>query len=158
MRWIDLVGQDVRFACRMARRNPLLTCTVVATLALGVGLDAGIFTILDGAVRKPRVQYEPESFVHVQVNFESPTRRSTGDPFSTTSADYFDYRDSATSLRELAAWHVVRGTIGQDAKPTLTLLVSCNFFAVYGLSQPLMGRLLTPDDCAHNNRVVLISE
>ena len=51
---IDALVQDLRFSGRLARRSPFLTCAVVATLSLGVGLDAGVFTIVDGAVRQPR--------------------------------------------------------------------------------------------------------
>jgi hypothetical protein len=45
----------------------------LVTLALGVGLDAGIFTIIDGAVRRPRAERDPESFVHVQAEVDTPT-------------------------------------------------------------------------------------
>ncbi|MBZ5557257.1 MAG: ABC transporter permease [Acidobacteriia bacterium] len=150
--------QDLRFSVRLARRNPLLTCAVVATLALGVGLDAGVFTIMDGAVRRPRVQKEPESFVHVQVDVDTPNRKAQGEPFSTTAPDYAVYRDSAESLSDLAAWHVVRVPIGRDARPTLAMLVSCNFFTVYGLEHPIAGRAFTPADCAGTGRIVVISE
>src|SRR5437899_2718222 len=105
----DVLSQDLRFSARLARRSPLLTCAVVATLSLGVGLDAGVFTIVDGAVRQPRVQHDPASFVHVQVDFSTRTNRSIGQPFAATTTDYIAYRDGATSLRDLAAWHGVRG-------------------------------------------------
>jgi predicted permease len=155
---IDALVQDLRFSGRLARRSPFLTCAVVATLSLGVGLDAGVFTIVDGAVRQPRVQHDPDSFVHVQVDFSTRTTRSVGQPFSTTSADYLSYRDGVTSLSSLAAWHVVRATVDRDAKPTLAMLVSCNFFTVYGLQRPLIGRVLTPADCLGTDQGVAISE
>ena len=155
---IDALVQDLRFSGRLARRSPFLTCAIVATLSLGVGLDAGVFTIVDGAVRQPRVEHDPGSFVHVQVDFSSRTTRSAGQPFSTTSADYLSYHDSVTSLSSLAAWHVVRATVDRDAKPTLAMLVSCDFFTVYGLQHPLIGRALTPQDCSRTDYAVAISE
>src|SRR5205814_8695081 len=94
----DVLSQDLRFSARLARRRPLLTCAVVATLALGVGLDAGVFTVVDGAVRVPRVDHDPKSFVHVQVDFRTSTHRSKNNLFSTSTLDYFAYRDNVESL------------------------------------------------------------
>lgn len=158
MSWLDARIQDLRFSGRLARRSPFLTFTVVATLALGVGLDAGVFAVVDGAVRQPRVQQEPASFAHVQVDMTTRTQRLVGQPFSATSIDYRALRDGATSLADLAAWHVVRTTIEQDATPTLAMLVSCNFFRVYGLEQSVLGRPLITRDCTRSDRLVVISE
>jgi predicted permease len=150
--------QDLRFAVRLARRSPLLTGAVVATLALGVGLDAGIFTIIDGAVRRPRVERDPESFVHVQADFDTPTLHFKGNPFGTTALDYAAYRAGTESLSDLAAWHIVRVAVEQDATPTLAMRVSCNFFAVYGLPHALLGRAPSPADCDGSHAFVVLSE
>lgn len=155
---IDALAQDLRFSGRLARRSPFLTCAVVATLSLGVGLDAGVFTVVDGAIRQPRVQDDPDSFVHVQVDFSTGASKSTGQPFSTTSADYRAYRDGVTALSDLTAWHVVRAIVERDAQPTLAMVVSCNFFRVYGVERPLLGRVLTPADCLDTEAGVVISE
>jgi putative ABC transport system permease protein len=152
------VIQDLRFSVRLATRSPFLTCAVVATLALGVGLDAGVLSIVDGSVRRPRVQHDPDSFVHVQVDFESRTRRSRAELFSTTAADYLVYRESVESLSDLAAWHAVRAAVADDAGPTLAMLVSCNFFNVYGLRHAFIGRAFTPADCSGTERLAVISE
>jgi putative ABC transport system permease protein len=150
--------QDLRFSVRLARRSPLLTVAVVATLALGVGLDAGIFTIIDGAVRRPRVERDPDSFVHIQADFDTPTLHFKGNPFGTTASDYAAYRAGTESLSELAAWHIVRVVVAQDPTPTLAMRVSCNFFAVYGVTHALLGRSPSPTDCDGSQNFVVLSE
>jgi putative ABC transport system permease protein len=150
--------QDLRFAVRLARRSPLLTGAVVATLALGVGLDTGIFTIIDGAVRRPRVERDPGSFVHIQADFDTPTLHFKDNPFGTTASDYTAYRAGTESLSELAAWHIVRVAVAQDATQTLAMRVSCNFFAVYGLPHALLGQAPSPADCDKSQRFVVLSE
>ena len=150
--------QDLRFAVRLAWRSPLLTGAIVATLALGVGLDAGIFTIVDGAIRRPRVERDPESFVHIQADFDTPTLHFKDNPFGTTASDYAAYRAGTESLSDLAAWHIVRVAVAQDGTPTLAMRVSCNFFAVYGLPHALLGRAPSPADCDGSQRFVVLSE
>ena len=66
---------DLRFAWRLIRNAPAVSLATIATLALGVGLNAGVFTILDGMIFKPRVTVDPASFVRV-----SPEYSGTGAP------------------------------------------------------------------------------
>lgn len=63
MRSLDAVPQDVRAACRIIRKSPLLSGATIATLAISVGLDAGVFTLVDGMLFRARVERDPQSFV-----------------------------------------------------------------------------------------------
>jgi putative ABC transport system permease protein len=81
-----------------------------------------------------------------------------GTPFGTTASDYTAYRAGTESLSDLAAWHIVRVAVAQDATPTLAMRVSCNLFAVYGLPHVLLGRAPSPGDCDGSQRFVVPSE
>lgn len=75
--------------------------------------------------------------------------------------DYRAYAASARTLRALAAWAPVHAAFGNgDGEPQLALLVTCNFFDVYGLKAPRMGRLFSEAECATPGAgpVVLIGE
>lgn len=136
------LAHDVRFAIRLVRREPLVTSAIVVTLTLGIGLNAGVFALIDGLLFRPRVGHDSASFVEVQTQ-----------PGPVSLQDYEAYA-RATSLRALAAWTPARTP--QD----IPLLVTCNFFAIYAPAQPILGRVLRADDCAAPDAspVVVIGE
>ena len=123
------LASDVRYALRLLLRQPLFTIAVVVTMAFGTGLNAGVFAVIDGLLFQPRVGRDPASFVQIELQ-----------PALVSLRDYEAYA-AASSLQSLAAWTPVHA--GSD----LPLLVTCNFFAVYGPAQPLAGRVLRADDC-----------
>ena len=56
--------EDIRYGVRSIVRSPLLSCATILTLALGIGINTGVFTILNGMLFRARVGSHPESFVH----------------------------------------------------------------------------------------------
>src|SRR6185503_354422 len=104
---MDTFIQDVRFGMRQIGRSRLHAVAVVLTLALGIGLNTGIFSVLKGMLLRPRVTTEPASFVHLATRViekygEKNEARDSDWPFS--AADYQTYRASAQSVNTLAAW------------------------------------------------------
>lgn len=144
---IEVFLQDVRYGLRLLRRSPVLAISVVLTLALGVGVNTGMFAVLEGMLFRARVDHDPASFIHLapQISDNGQTN-NTSWPLST--ADYRFYRDTARSLTGLAAWTTAHAQFENSSDNPLLMLVSCNFFSVYGLDRPKLGRLLLPDDCA----------
>ena len=143
MQWLNAVGHDVRNGWRLLRKSPVLSGTTIATLALGIGLDAGVFTLLDGLMFRARVTDDPATFVQISVE---DTGRSgapvVGLPF-TSLQDYRAYRDGVRSVRDIAAWTPVTASLGgnqggDEAAPykIVPLLVTCNFFDVYDRTRP----------------------
>ena len=55
----------MRYGCRVIRRNPLLSLVVVLTLTVGIGINASIFTVVNGMMLKPHVYKDPETFVRI---------------------------------------------------------------------------------------------
>jgi predicted permease len=151
--------QDLRFGFRVIRRSPLLSCTIVVTLALGIGLDTAAFTILNALGYKAWVEKDPDSFVELLSEYSGESV-SRGDPWTTSVEDYREYQAGAHSLSSLAAWQGIGATLNDDPEPISPLLVTCNFFSVYGLEHAKLGRLFFPDECATPGgaSVVVISE
>lgn len=159
--WTTLLGtvmQDTRYALRWFRRDLSLTGAIVLTLAFGIGLNTGVFSVLSGMVFRSRVEKDSAGFFQILA---SPPSQPDSAPrlFASSAADWNAYR-AAPGVAAAAAWAVSSGRFEGDSGPSLLLLVSCDFFRLYGLDQPKMGRLFQPADCAAPGAapVVLLSE
>lgn len=152
---MDVLARDLRFALRLIRKSPTLSIATIITLALGIGLNAGVFTVVSGLLLRPRVTVDPASFVHLLPEYSGtvPIHESP----ALTTADYVALRNHATTVSALAAWTVRGLRIGQASTRTeLTLLVSCNFFDVYGLDRTERGRTFRPDECGQGGPLVAV--
>jgi MacB-like periplasmic core domain len=150
--------QDVRYALRWFRRDLTVTGAIVMTLAFGIGLNTGVFSVLSGLVFRSRVEKDSSTFFQVLATLrsqpDSPPRL-----FSSSVADLKAYR-SAQGVASMAAWAVSSGRLEEDADPNLLLLVTCDFFGVYGLDRPKLGRLFESAECSvpGGGPVVLLGE
>src|SRR5262245_24960773 len=154
MQWLNAVGHDIRNGGRLLRKSPVLSLATVATLALGIGLDTGVFTLLDGMMFRARVNDDPPTFVQISVEDARPSAPpATGLPF-TSLQDYRAYRDGVRSIRDIAAWTPVAASLGamatgdgEASSRIMPMLVTCNFFDVYDRTRPLAGRTFDRRDC-----------
>jgi hypothetical protein len=73
------VFDDVRFGARLLRKNPILSATTVLMFTIGIGLDAGVFTVIDGLLFRPRVASDPASFVELRVDIADDRGRTAAD-------------------------------------------------------------------------------
>ncbi len=140
-RWLEPLWQDFRYGFRLIRRNPALSGMVVATLTLGIGINASVFTVLKAFAARLRV-HAPATFARIILEDRSQRRARPA-----SSAEYDAYR-TVRSLTHLAAWSRAEVTLGGGNHPASAALVSCNFFDVDGLERARLGRLLLPEDCA----------
>src|SRR5262245_31201016 len=150
--------QDLRYAVRGLRKHTLLSTVVIATLTLGIGVSAGVFSFFNALMLRAPVDKDFGSFVRVYSAYTTNPARH-GRPRDTTLEDYLAYRDRAKSLRDLAAWAQFDAPLGQDDPVEVRVaLVTSTYFPLYNLERPLMGRLLEPEDCSAANPVVVLSE
>ena len=157
--WPDTFIQDVTFGVRSIRQNPVVVVATVLTLMLAIGLSTGIFSLINATWLRPPVEKDPGNFVRLFAYNSQPSFQF-GQPGSISLESYRQY-ETARSLSELAAWHQVRPTLGGALAVTVRgLLISCNFFSLYGLDRPEFGRLLTPQECSGSasNSVAIISD
>ena len=150
--------QDLRYSVRSMRKHAFLSTAVIVTLTLGLGVSTGIFTYFNAAVLRAQVDQDFDSFVQVYSAYTRDPARP-GRPGDATLEDYLALRDGAKSLRDLAAYADFRIPLGKDDPVEVrALMVTSNFFSLYNLEQPLLGRLLEPEDYSAANPVVVVSE
>jgi predicted permease len=148
---MDNIIRDIRYALRGIRRAPLLTCVIVLALTAGIGLNAGVFTIVEGVWFRAPVDKDPDSFVQLIPQYSGWF--PSADQYEAFTANDFDaLRAQSRSLTDIAAWSGggAAGDIRLDDDPTLAGLglVTCNFFDAYGLGRPQLGRLFLPQECS----------
>ncbi len=139
--WLDDARRDASYAVRTLRRVPGFSVAVVLTLALGIGANTAMFTVLDGVVLKPLRYPAAERIVTVQTRWTD-----TGRTTSLAGGDEMDVR----GLRPFEAFaHYYGGEmgvqLGDHAEFVGTQLVHSDFFRVFGVA-PSAGRLLQPSD------------
>lgn len=135
--------RDVRHALRGLRRAPGYTAVALATLALGLGANTAIYSLVHASLfRAPPVE-SPDELIALYTT----SRR--GFPRSATSyPDYLDYLERATLLQDLAATSTLPASLGDDERGSRFLaleVVTGNYFPLLG-SAPARGRLLGLDD------------
>lgn len=148
--------QDVRYAFRSLIKHPGFTAIAVACLALGIGVNATIFSVIDGVILHPMSYPEPERLMVLHSrNLEERVNRG---PIS--YADFKDVRDSAASFESMAAIAMRSLTIadpGRDAERYRGATVSWTLFQMLG-TRPIEGRDFTAqDDKPGAEPVVLLS-
>jgi macrolide transport system ATP-binding/permease protein len=151
--------QDLIYALRSIARQPGLAIATVLTLALGLGLNIGVFTVIDGVMFRARVQQDPASFIHLspEYRYDRPTREIA---WAVSVRDYRAFAAGTKTLSDVAAWNTMRVTVGHEESSTLGMLVTCNFFRVYGQVRPVQGRLFNDDECSPGtvSRAAIVSE
>ena len=95
---LQSVLDDLRYAARLLRKNAALSAATVLMFTIGIGLDAGVFTIIDGLLLRPRVAHEPASFVDLHIEVADAGGRRAGGPYNPPFAGV-----AAGNLGKLAA-------------------------------------------------------
>jgi predicted permease len=162
---LETLWQDIRFASRMLRKNPGFTLVAVLTLALGMGMNAGIFTILNGAALRLLQVPHAEQLLAVSQTYRKlhgPIQRNVRENASFFSySEYQTYRDQNHIFTGLLAYapfiEVTMG--GAHPQKLLGALASCNYFEVLEVP-PVLGRDFTDSECngANSGAVVVLSD
>jgi predicted permease len=141
--WLESIAADVRYAVRALRRSPAFTAIVVVTLALGIGANTAIFSVVRGVLLKPLPHRDGDRLVYLRHSTDGPGGGSIG--FSVPEVR--DFREGARSLggiAEFSSWNLVLQ--GDEGAARIDVgLVTGNYFDVMGLS-PVLGRLTQPKD------------
>jgi predicted permease len=148
--------QDILYAIRSARRTPLLTFVTVLALSVGIGLNAGVFTILNFVFLNPPTKKDPASFVQIYPRYQGWNTGQARDS-SFNIEDYDAIQTQSRSLADVAAWQTIRTTLDDVRRPGGdSILVTCNYFRVFGIDRPLMGRFFNPDECTPGTAVQIV--
>jgi predicted permease len=134
--------QDLRYGARMLLKRPGFTCVAALTLALGIGANTAIFSLIDAVLLKTLPVNNPERLVLLG----RALRGETGARFPYRA--YKQLRDQNDVLSGLLAWRALRLSVSVDNQPEPALagqLVSGNYYSVLGVNAAL-GRTIAPDD------------
>ena len=134
----SMLGQDIRFALRALARRPLFATIVIGTIALGVGANAAIFSVVNGVLLRPLPYPEPDRVV--SFGHTPPT-------WLVSVPEFVDYTRDLRSFEALAAYTMNEGNLATPDEPERVGLaaVSSKFFSVLGV-RPLVGRTFLPDE------------
>jgi predicted permease len=140
--------RDVRYAVRVLRKNPGFTIGAISTLALGIGLNAGIFSIFDAmALRPVQLPGATPALTMYQDMRGQVNRAMIGGPSLFSYPEYADYRDNNHVFSGLAAYTPeFRALLDADVNPVQGQLAACNYFTVLGVA-PAIGRGFSPNEC-----------
>jgi putative ABC transport system permease protein len=149
---------NLRYALRQLRKSPGFTFVAVLTLALGIGANTAIFSVINSVLLAP-LPYPAQDRL---VVISETDKTGDGTPFAISLPDYLDWRRDATSFENLALIQVDGTSMsdlpGQIAERIPAAFVTANFFKVIGLS-PKIGRTFSDDeDRAGAAPVVVISD
>lgn len=143
-RWLDDVAQDLRFGLRGLRKNPTFTAAAVITLALGIGANTAIFSVVNAVLLKPAPFEDLDRLVMVwETDRNSGTTR---EPASVP--DFFDFRVRAGSVESLSALTATQMNLTPvDGEPVrlAALRVTPSLLSLFGI-EPLAGRRFEPQE------------
>jgi len=147
--------QDLRFGLRTLRKSPGFTVIALFTLALGIGANTAIFSIVDAVMLKPLPFPDSDKLVFMTSAFE---KQGVTRNFATSYADFLDWRSTAKSFTGMASYHQDSFTLAGLDQPLHVSgeTVSGDFFSTLG-TQPLLGRGFTRDEEKPGTRVVVLS-
>ena len=152
-RVVETLLQDVRYGARMIRRNPGFSAVVILTLALGIGANTAIFSVVYGVLLRPLPYIHGGRLVVLHQPLKSLQVPDVG--FSVQEIQ--DYRDHSHTLESVVEHHNMNFLLlGKDtAERVDTGVVSANFFDVLGV-KPLLGRTFLPRDDQPGSEAVLV--
>ena len=141
--WLESVAADLRYALRTLRRSPAFTAVVVLTLALGIGANTAIFSVVHAVLLKPLPNRDGDRLLYLRQSADGPGQAN----ISFSVPEVHDLRAGVPSLGGIAEYSPWNLTLqgDNDAVRLDVGLVTGNYFDVMGLS-PVLGRLTRPSD------------
>jgi hypothetical protein len=138
--WLERLGQDLRYALRILRRNPGFTAVAVLSLALGIGANAGVFSVVNALLLRPLPVERPDQLVFLE----------TKSGITQSFPNYKDLRDRNRAFAGLIGYRLVPMELESSSGATRIwgLLATGNYFDVLGVG-PARGRLFHPADDLH---------
>ena len=152
--WLQSVFGDVRYALRQLRKNPGFTTVAILTLALGIGANTAIFSVVDGVLLRSLPYRDPGRLVMVWER-----NSVVGNPYNTVSPpNFLDWQVRNSVFSGMAYVCDVRNNLTGQGEPEEVVVqaVSANFFSVIGV-EPILGAGFTPENGTkgHDDVVVL---
>ena len=153
--FMETLGQDLRYGGRMLRKHPGFTFITVLTLALGIGVNTALFSVVNAVLLRPLPYAESERLVQV---YEANEQKGL-DRFTFSLANFVDHRDQQSSFEQMAAYQPWNANLTGAGEPERVQvgLVTASFLPLLRV-QPLLGRgFLTEEETPGKDDVVMLS-
>lgn len=152
--WIEQLLDDARYATRMMRKAPLFTAILVLTLALGIGANTAVFSVVHGVLLSPLPYREPDRLVSLWETLPNADRIEISYP------DFIDWKTRNRVFDDIAVYNPYgsrANTTGDVPRQTRVGTTTANLFRLLGVT-PVIGRDLLPEeDRAGGSSVALLS-
>ena len=149
----DMLLQDLRYALRLMRQRPGFTAIVVLTLALGIGANTAMFTVINGVLLRPLPFGAPDRIVMIWEN----DRLNAKPRYPVAPANFKDWREQTRAFEQLAAFREGSAifTIGGEGMRAPGAVVTTNFFDALSV-RPLIGDGFKPEHGVRGQHRVLV--
>jgi putative ABC transport system permease protein len=147
--------QDFRFAVRVLLKNPGFTAVAVITLALGIGTNTAIFSVVNTILLRPLAYKDPEQLVLINHNYPKIDLKA-----SVSAPGYAHYRDNAKSFSALAAMSGWNVNLTGDGEPERLqgAMVTANLFPLLGVEAAKGRTFLSEEEQVGRNKVVVLGD
>jgi putative ABC transport system permease protein len=150
---MDTLIQDMRFAIRLLIKNRSFTAVAVLTLAVGIGANTAIFSLVNAVLLRQLPYKNPDQLVRVWSS------RTDRDKANFSLPDFIDYRDQNQTLEQISGFSTWNANLVNAGEPERVFGVrsSANIFQMLGVNAEVGRTLLNEDDNPGNPRVVVLS-
>jgi putative ABC transport system permease protein len=151
----DLLGQDIRYGLRSLRRNPGFAAVAITALAIGIGANTAIFSIVNGVLLEPLPYREPHRLVTVFERIPG----ATNEKFGFSAPDFTIVRSATRSFDGLAVYRNAKYELSGPRQPerVVAARVSPDLFPVLGI-MPAIGHAFMAEDDATDAKVAVLSD
>ncbi|MEQ1689775.1 MAG: ABC transporter permease [Gemmatimonas sp.] len=141
---METLAQDVRFAVRSLAKSRGFALVAIITLALGIGVNSAVFSVVNAILYRPLPVHAPTELVELYGKQEAETSYGTH-----SYLNYLSYREANTTLSDLIAYSNFMANLVVEGSSQLAVgeLVSDNYFTGLGV-RPALGRFFTPEEAA----------
>src|SRR5262245_58285584 len=149
------VSNDLRYAARMLRHSPSFASIAILTLALGVGANTAMFSVVNAVLLRPLPYDDPDRLAMLWTDDPKHDVREEGTSYPT----FLDWRSQSRTFADFAICsrgNPVTLTGGEDPERVLSEAVSANLFPLLGVT-PILGRTFSHDEEERRERVVVLS-
>ncbi len=139
--WVQQLWQDVQYGARLLRRNPGFAAVVALTLALGIGLNTAVYSVVNAVLVRPLAYPHPDRLAWL-ADYNAVFKAEI-----VAGPDFFDWRDQAKSFEKMVAYGYMDSTLAADgeAQQYRTAQVTDGFWEVSG-ARPALGHLFAPTE------------
>ncbi len=151
--WLEALWQDLRYGARMLMKQPGFTLIAVLTLALGIGLNVALFSVINAVILRSLPYREAQQLVQL---WQHDQRKGLLEA-PVSNADFLAWRGQARSFADLTAHNVRMAALSTSdgAVEVAGVFVAANFFSTLGV-MPQLGRTFTPEEEQQNRSFVVI--